>query len=280
MLVWRLNRTGLLACLVVLGMSLGACEDRHGQLSRQMEETKRELAGLKSTSANNAVVMEDFHNKLLLIEDQVDSNRLMLSRMSAPRPVLPVVKLAPVREEVETPRPEVTMSDIPGLQFQMLNDSGQVLEESPTAESAPEANTERQVKKPFDSRPIVMYKQAYELLQNKQHAEAILAFEQLLEQYPDHDYSDNALYWMGEAYYDTQNYKKAVACFEKVVALYPDGNKVPDAMLKSGFSYCNMGQTNLANETMTQLVSHYPRTRAANLAQKKPCRAALTEEQR
>jgi len=274
------NKTGLTACLLILGLSLGACEDRQELLTRQMEETKRELAGLKSTSANNAVVMEDFHNKLLLIEDQVDSNRLMLSRMSAPRPVLPVVKLAPVKEEEEMPRPEVTMADIPGLQFQMLDDSGQVLEESPTAQSAPEANTEESVKKPFDSRPIVMYKQAYELLKNKQHAEAILAFEQLLEQYPDHDYSDNALYWMGEAYYDTQNYKKAVACFEKVVALYPDGNKVPDAMLKSGFSYCNMGQTNLANETMTQLVSHYPRTRAANLAQKKPCRAALTEEQR
>ena len=278
--MWRLNRLGLMACLLVSGMSLGACEDRQTLLTHQMEELKRELAEFKSTSANNAVVMEDFHNKLMLIEDQVDSNRLLVSRISAPRPVLPVVKLAPVREEVETVRPEVTMSDIPGLQFQMLNGSGQVLDESDSAESSPEALDKKRLKKPFDSRPIVMYKQAYELLRNKQHAEAILAFEQLLEQYPDHDYSDNALYWMGEAYYDTQNYKKAVACFEKVVALYPDGNKVPDAMLKSGFSYCNMGQTNLANETMTQLVSHYPRTRAANLAQKKPCRAALTEEQR
>lgn len=274
--------TGLTACLLLLGLSLGSCDDRGEQLSRQMEELKREVAGLKATSANNAVVMEDFHNKLLLMEDQVDSNRLLVSRMSAPRPVLPVVKLAPVNEQVEleTVRPEVTMSDIPGLEFQMLNGSGEVLDESDSFEKAPEAPAEPKAKKPFDSRPIVMYKQAYELLSNKQHAEAILAFEQLLEQYPDHDYSDNALYWMGEAYYDTQNYKKAVACFEKVVALYPDGNKVPDAMLKSSFSYCAMGQTNLANETMGQLVSHYPSTKAAGLAQKKPCRAALTEEQR
>ncbi len=280
MLLRRKKKTGLMVCLLILGVSLGSCDDRNEQLSRQMEELKREIAGLKSTSANNAVVMEDFHNKLLLIEDQVDSNRLLVSRMSAPRPVLPVVKLAPMKEEVERPRPEVTMSDIPGLEFQMLDGSGQVLDASDSFVEAPEAPAVERVKKPFDSRPIVMYKQAYEMLSNKQHAEAILAFEQLLEQYPDHDYSDNALYWMGEAYYDTQNYKKAVACFEKVVALYPDGNKVPDAMLKSGFSYCAMGQTNLANETMGQLVSHYPSTKAAGLAQKKPCRAALTEEQR
>jgi tol-pal system protein YbgF len=106
-------------------------------------------------------------------------------------------------------------------------------------------------------------------LKKKLHDDAVASFELFLEQYPNHDYSDNALYWMGEAYYDRQMYPQALSCFDKVVTLFPTGNKVPDALLKSGLCYANSGDPASARQVMDQLQKHFPGTRAATIAQQK-----------
>jgi tol-pal system protein YbgF len=121
----------------------------------------------------------------------------------------------------------------------------------------------------FDSRPIELYNKAYGLLQKKKHAEAIAAFEKFLDEYPNHDYSDNALYWMGEAYYDVQDYRSALECFDKLVTIYPDGNKVPDAMLKAALCRCNVGQATEGKERLQQVIREFPGTHAAVVARQK-----------
>lgn len=254
-----------LAALVLCG-----CDDRkQQQLVLQMERLKNELADMKAAAANNSVFMEDVQNKVMLLEDQVDSNRLMLTRVRVPRPELPVVRLtrnnAPPQVREEEPR-RMTMDDLPDVNWGSLDGNPQLTMDN----SAPSPSTEPEKKrKPFDSRPIEMYKQAFDLLQKKRHAEAVLAFERFLEQYSEHDYADNALYWLGETYYDTQDYRKALEYFGKVIRLYPEGNKVPDAILKSALSHNNVGDVASARDMMNLLLNHYPATRAAGIARKK-----------
>lgn len=270
-----------------------SCDDRTKQVMRQMEAMRVELAHLKAASANNTVVIEDLRNKVLLLEDQVDSTRLLLSRTQAPVPVLPVVKLTPEREisGVNEER-SIGMEDLSDITFDQLENHGVVIDMSdesakrfPTARGSKEQGdpavkrSERRKTQPttksiprrraFDSRPIELYKRGFSLLEQKRHSEAIIEFERFLQEYPDHDYADNALYWMGEAYYDSGDFAAAQECFNKVVSLYPDGNKVPDSMLKSALCHVNQGNAALAREEMERLVATYPSTRAASIAKEK-----------
>ena len=256
------------ALALVLVLSCGCNDRKHEQLILKMERLKSEISQLKSASTNNAVVMGDVQNKMMLLEDQVDSNRVMLTRVRMPRPQLPVVKLTRNGHHPPPPREElkpITMDDVAVMNWGAA--APQVGLEMTTAEVAPPEP--RKERKPFDSRPIELYKHAFGMLKDKRHAEAVLAFERFLEQYSEHDYADNALYWLGETYYDTQDYKKALQYFGKVIRLYPEGNKVPDAILKSALSHNNVGDVPAARDMMNHLLAHYPGTRAAGIARKK-----------
>jgi len=260
----------------------GGCDDRSGQVARQLEALRLELAQLKAASANNTVVIEDLQNKVLLLEDQVDSTRLLLSRTPASLPALPVVKLAPPTEDDVQDEKPLTMADVPEMRFDELGETGLLVDmsgsESARSATVAAGGTQRpaQAKNPaagsrraFDSRPIELYKQAFSLVEQKRHSEAVAAFDEFLDQYPEHDYADNALYWMGEAYYDSGNFAAAQDCFDKVVALYPSGNKVPDSMLKSALCHANTGNTSMAREGMERLVASFPSTKAASIARER-----------
>ena len=110
------------------------------------------------------------------------------------------------------------------------------------------------------------YQVAVDALKRGDHAAAIAGLREFVRRFPDHDYADNAQYWLGEAYYDQKSYKLALDEFRKTVERYPTGNKVPDALLKVGFCYAALGQTEQARATLEEVVSVYPRTGPAQLA--------------
>jgi tol-pal system protein YbgF len=117
--------------------------------------------------------------------------------------------------------------------------------------------------------PVTLYKASYQSLTRREHAASIAGFERFLELFPEHDYADNAQYWLAEAYYDQRDWKTALAEFRKVVKRYPDGNKAPDALLKIGYCYAKLGDLDSARDVLTQVIEIYPKTEAARLAEKR-----------
>lgn len=113
------------------------------------------------------------------------------------------------------------------------------------------------------------YQEAYETLRNGHNAKAIQMFEALQTDYPAGEFSDNAQYWLGEAYKINREYDKARAAFNKVVSQYPKSLKVPDALLK--LAYIEFEQQNMAKarDYLTRITTSYPETTAAHLASKK-----------
>jgi tol-pal system protein YbgF len=116
---------------------------------------------------------------------------------------------------------------------------------------------------------IGLYKSSYQALTRREHAVAIAGFQKFLARYADHDYADNAQYWLGEAYYDQRDYQTALAEFRKVVKRYPDGNKAPDALLKIGYCYAKLGDLDAARDVLSQVIEIYPKTDSAKLAGKR-----------
>lgn len=279
--------------LLVVGAMMAGCTNETEVLRRQVEQLRVELAKVRAASANSTVMMEDLQNKVLLLEDQMDSTRLALGRApssgggSMGTTGLPVLRMSPPTHQAESyedegfdeGEDERWSGGTPEVVFQHIGEDGAVSMGPPPAERPAQKKPSRKAASPkpaegrpvkgFDAEPIEWYNTAYDLLQKKRHAEAIAGFQKLIEAYPNHDYADNALYWMGEAYYDRQDFAKAVECFDKLLTLYPDGNKVPDALLKTALCYQNLGETAAAKQWAERLLATYPQTSAAAVAREK-----------
>ena len=119
---------------------------------------------------------------------------------------------------------------------------------------------------PKPNEAAALYKSSTGLLKRGEHQKAIAKLSDFLERFPDHDYADNAQYWLAEAFYDLHDYDRAVDEFRKVVERYPTGNKVPDALLKLGFCYAKLGDKEAAKQVLSQIVGIYPKTASAKLA--------------
>jgi tol-pal system protein YbgF len=111
-----------------------------------------------------------------------------------------------------------------------------------------------------------LYNRAFDALKGRQYAAAIDGFKALSTAYPNGQLADNTQYWLGEAYYVTQDYDLAMASFQRVISQWPNSRKIPDAQLKIGYLQVDRGQTAAGRATLQAIVSEHPGTEAARLA--------------
>ncbi len=116
------------------------------------------------------------------------------------------------------------------------------------------------------ARPIQEYRAAYALYLEGKWAEAQERFERFARAYPNHDYADNAVFWVGQCQYHRKQFQEAAATYRKVLRRYPRGNKAPDALVKLGMTYWKLGRHNEARSILVQVMEIYPDTRVARLA--------------
>ncbi len=117
--------------------------------------------------------------------------------------------------------------------------------------------------------PEELYNTAYADFLKGNYPLAIMGFEEYIEQYPESELSDNALYWVGECHYSQKEFEKAIAVFTEVIGKYEGGDKTPDAILKKGFSYLELNQTAQGVVQLQGLIEKYPHTQAARTAKQK-----------
>lgn len=110
------------------------------------------------------------------------------------------------------------------------------------------------------------YEQAFNALKNGEYADSARLFQGFLQQYPQGSYAPNALYWLGESYYVTQNYAMAQEQFLSLLQRYPQSDKAPGAMLKVGLSQYGLKDLDGAETTLADVGKQYPGTDAARTA--------------
>ncbi len=113
------------------------------------------------------------------------------------------------------------------------------------------------------------YQGAFEKLVNGHTSQAIKKFNQFLADFPNGEYTPNALYWLGEAYSIQQHLDLARKSFQQVITDYPNSSKVADAMLKLGYLEIKAKNPVKAREWLSTVTAKYPGTTAAHLAAKK-----------
>lgn len=110
------------------------------------------------------------------------------------------------------------------------------------------------------------YEAAFDALKAGRYADSANLFRQFLQDYPSGTYAPNALYWLGESYYVTQNYALAQQQFQALLDRYPTHDKAPGALLKVGLSQYGLRQMDTAEATLAQVIQRYPGSDAARTA--------------
>jgi tol-pal system protein YbgF len=110
------------------------------------------------------------------------------------------------------------------------------------------------------------YNQAFDILKAGKYVDAITAFQQFLQSYPQSSLADNAQYWLGESYYVTRDFQNAAAAFQTVLDRWPDSRKAPDALLKLGYTQAELKHIAQARATLSSVSTRFPGSDAANLA--------------
>lgn len=122
------------------------------------------------------------------------------------------------------------------------------------------------------------YNVAFELLnaarplpeseQRPQYRRALARFQEIIDSYPNGEFTANAFYWRGEIHLALKEYEDAREAFAQVDLLYDDHPKVPDALYKLGEVYSMLGDIDRAREYLNRVINDHPTSTAAGLARK------------
>ena len=110
------------------------------------------------------------------------------------------------------------------------------------------------------------YNVAFDALKAGKYDDSAQLFLSFLELYPNGVYAPNALYWLGESYYVTQNYALAADQFRALLAQYPTHDKASGALLKIGLCDYGLGKLPEAERTLGEVIARYPGTDVARTA--------------
>ncbi|ROU07551.1 tol-pal system protein YbgF [Lysobacter enzymogenes] len=110
------------------------------------------------------------------------------------------------------------------------------------------------------------YDAAFNALKGGQYVESARLFQEFLAAHPNGTYTPNALYWLGESYYVTQNYQLAQEQFQSLLDRYPTHDKAAGALLKVGLAQFGLKQVDAAERTLADVANRYPGTDAARTA--------------
>lgn len=111
-----------------------------------------------------------------------------------------------------------------------------------------------------------VYLANFNLLKSGKMDESIKGFRSELDQYPQGSFSDNAWYWLSEAYYVKHDYTNATQAVQSLLSRFPASPKVPDATFKLGLIQLEQNKKAEGKATLQKVIQNYPNSSAANQA--------------
>jgi len=289
--------------ICVVTTLLAGCAD--SAVQSQLADVQKRLQSEQRRTAAAEHKIDELENRVFLLTDQVESQKVAAIHHARQPAALPVVTLKPDAVEpasvASSPPPDASdpsvgndeeivfegaaKSSDPQHTRTVLRIDGTTVSSHKTAARrepiqvsaadnlgvAPAPPIRTSAVAPIEraapaAEPLALYKSAYEELRAGRHEEAERGFRDFVRRYPHHDYADNAQYWLGECFYDQKRYDKAAPEFRAVLTRWPTGNKAPDAMLKLGFSLLALGDLDKGGKVLREVPATYPRTEAARLA--------------
>ncbi len=284
-----------LCAACALSVALSACTGvRVTQVETEVRGLKEELVELRRGQTAQRVQFDDFRNRLVVLQDKLDSERLANNRRGAatqmpelPRVIVPRV-VAPhadapgsfATSDASRERASRTIvigpDNVPRVTDTAVAARGKRTKSGRSARRTVAAGPRADGGDPTpqdgvtaEERAAGAYRAAKSLLDAGRLREARDQFATFSQQHPKHPLADNAMYWIGETWYAQAMWIKAAGVFHTVVRRYASGNKVPDALLKMALCYAKLGERADSQAVLGELIRRFPTTPAADFARRK-----------
>lgn len=246
--------------LAVLAAGLAGCAALGG--GNRPPEWQARVDEVARLQARTDMRVDEVTRNLMALRERLDAQDAALKQAKAEKevrdepaePPLQIVKVEPLPKEADTGR-TAPGADVPGGARGRRAEPGSAPQES--AKYAP-----------VEDAASDLYRRAYSAFRDGRFGQAILDFEEFLRSYSDHEYADNAQYWIGECYYSQREFGEAIVEFGRVVERFPREGKASDAILKIGMSYYQLGEGDKAKAFWKRTASEYAGSEAAVQARK------------
>jgi TolA-binding protein len=125
-----------------------------------------------------------------------------------------------------------------------------------------------------------LYDKGFSHFAHKQYGRAVLVYRDFLARFPEDIYSDNAQFWIGEAYLRQNRFSEAEAAYRKVLRDYAhrsslEGYKTPESIYRIGQTYLKRDDPQRAKYYFTAAAERFPDTSAGRKAQRELASLAL-----
>lgn len=237
-----------------------------------MDRLEKANAALRLEQAASDRKVDELMNSVLVLQDRVETLKLGLERSS--------VSAASVRpaKKMEAPKKKIARAAPPPKpKLEPFLVEGDETVTSPVHLSNRDLDRMEQHLKPsekgappeMDDNPDATraYNGAYQKFEEGKSAEAVKALDDFVVRFPNHAYTDNAVFWIGETHYRDRDFAKAAQAFERVANDFPTGNKVPDALLRAGSCYLRLDKSDEAQRVFRRVIELFPQSVAAKRAQ-------------
>lgn len=234
------------------------------QIKGQLEESSHRSQSSQSESDMTKSTLQNqvdaLSQQFVILSDQVNQNT---SALKAGQGVSPTVTSRPVAERTpnEVPPPSGKASG-----------KTEVKELSPSqskvtpAEKKPGADTEAASS---NDPGKAIYDQGLELFRSSKFNEAYRTFSDYINKYPKGKMAPNARFWLGDCYYNQQEYELAILEYQKVVENFPSDGKAPAALLKQGLAFEKLKDNETAKIVYKKLMKDYPKSDQVETAKKR-----------
>lgn len=265
-MTWRsvpLSSALIASLFLVWGCTiLGAQDQRLGTLESKVESLQ------KSKEKNRAEIsaqVEEMTNTLLLLESELEGLQMDLEELRA--------ALASQALTDTTDKSDAAEG----------RGDGDVMEEGASEAKVPGAEEPGRSGSPHhaSASPMMeketalsLYRSAMEAYNQEHYQEAATRFREFISQFPKHNFSDNAQYWIGECYYSLGQYERSIDEFCAILQQHENEDKVADALLKIGLAYLKLDAPERARPYLLQLIEKYPASESAGKARREIGRLA------
>ena len=206
---------------------------------------KVDVAAVRKMSADIQATIDSTKSDMQALNGKVDDISLAVKR--------PVEDLARYREDAD--KRIIALEDRILKQQAMLDSLSKNMAEMSKAK-----------KDEAPSTPDSLYVKGLDSLKAGDVVAAREQFTKFLDQYPKHELSANAHYWIGETYYSEKNYELAILSYQEVIKNYPGKEKVVAAMLKQAMAFHAIKDAKSAKYVLKKLIEGFPKSEEAKKA--------------
>jgi tol-pal system protein YbgF len=114
-----------------------------------------------------------------------------------------------------------------------------------------------------------MYDQALDLFKAKKYKEAQELFSEFIKKNPNDDLAVNARFWVGDCLFNQNEFALAILEYQNVIADFPNHIKAPAALFKQGMAFEKLQDADTAKIVYKKIIAEYPKSDQVEASKKR-----------